>query len=125
KFNYLENADIVSKLLDFQEGSTQIVRLYIPHIHCSSCIWILENLNTLNSGISQSQVVFSQKKVTIVFNSETVSLKEIVLLLASIGYEPYISLENFDNKPKLIDRNLLYKIGSVHRLFLWKWFSEG
>ncbi|SEH66806.1 Cu+-exporting ATPase [Paenimyroides aquimaris] len=111
KFNYLENADIVSKLLDFQEGSTQIVRLYIPHIHCSSCIWILENLNTLNSGISQSQVVFSQKKITIVFNSETVSLKEIVLLLASIGYEPYISLENFDNKPKLIDRNLLYKIG--------------
>ncbi len=34
-----------------------------------------------------------------------------MLLLASIGYEPYISLEHYDAKPKLIDRSLLYKIG--------------
>lgn len=111
KYNYLDNTDIVSKLLDFEEDNIQIVRLYIPHIHCSSCIWILENMNALHSGISQSQVVFSQKKVTITYNSDKISLKELVLLLSSIGYEPYISLENFDAKPKLIDRSLLYKIG--------------
>lgn len=111
KYNYLDNADIADKLLDFKEGSTQIIRLYIPHIHCSSCIWILENLNTLNAGVTHSQVVFSQKKVSITFNSETISLKNLVLLLASIGYEPYISLEQYDAKPKLIDRSLLYKIG--------------
>ncbi|HLV50745.1 MAG TPA: heavy metal translocating P-type ATPase metal-binding domain-containing protein, partial [Flavobacterium sp.] len=111
KYNYLDNPEIVSKLLDFEEDPVQIVRLYIPHIHCSSCIWILENLNILHSGINQSQVVFAQKKVTVTFSSDKVTLKELVLLLASIGYEPYISLENFDAKPKLIDRSLLYKIG--------------
>jgi len=111
KYNYLDNPEIVSKLLDFEESNIQIVRLYIPHIHCSSCIWILENLNSLHSGINQSQVVFAQKKVTVTFNNDKVTLKELVLLLASIGYEPYISLENFDAKPKLIDRSLLYKIG--------------
>lgn len=111
KYNYLDNSDIVSKLLDFEEENIQIIRLYIPHIHCSSCIWILENLNSLHSGVTQSQVVFSQKKVTITYDSDKISLKELVLLLSSIGYEPYISLENFDDKPKLIDRSLLYKIG--------------
>lgn len=111
KYNYLDNADIADKLLDFKEGSTQIIRLYIPHIHCSSCIWILENLNTLNTAVTHSQVVFSQKKVSITYNSENISLKNLVLLLASIGYEPYISLEQYDAKPKLIDRSLLYKIG--------------
>jgi len=111
KYNYLDNNDIVDKLLDFKEGSTNIVRLYIPHIHCSSCIWILENLNSLNAGISHSQVVFSQKKVSITFNSDQLSLKDVVVLLSSIGYEPYISLEQYDAKPKLIDRSLLYKIG--------------
>lgn len=111
KYNYLDNADIVDKLLNFKEDTTQIVRLYIPHIHCSSCIWILENLNTLNKGITHSQVVFSQKKVSVTFNSNAISLKELVLLLASIGYEPYISLEQYNAKPKLIDRSLLYKIG--------------
>src|SRR5690554_5673341 len=39
KYNYLDNPEIVSKLLDFEESNIQIVRLYIPHIHCSSCIW--------------------------------------------------------------------------------------
>lgn len=111
KYNFLENQDIVNKLLDFQEDSIHIVRLYIPQIHCSSCIWILENLNKLNEGISTSQVNFSQKKVTVNFNPEKTNLKEIVILLSSIGYEPYISLENFDAKPKLIDRSLVFKIG--------------
>src|SRR5690606_4391239 len=95
----------------FQEDSVAIVTLYIPHIPCSSCIRILENLNTLNNFITHSEVVFSQKRVRITFNPEQLSLKELVVLLASIGYEPYISLEQYDAKPKLIDRSLLYKIG--------------
>src|SRR5690606_13976230 len=46
KFNCLEHADIVSRLLDFQEGSTQNVRLHILHILRSSCSWVLENFNS-------------------------------------------------------------------------------
>ncbi|MEW5677029.1 heavy metal translocating P-type ATPase metal-binding domain-containing protein [Flavobacterium enshiense] len=111
KYDFLDNADIVEKLLDFNEEKTQIVSLYIPHIHCSSCIWILENLNKLNNGVTASQVNFHEKKVRITFTSEKVSLKEIVLLLSSIGYEPYISLENYENKKKEVDRSLYYKIG--------------
>ncbi|GAA4767858.1 MULTISPECIES: heavy metal translocating P-type ATPase [Flavobacterium] len=111
KYDFLENKDIVEKLLEFDEDKTQVVSLYIPHIHCSSCIWILENLNKLNKGVSASQVNFHEKKVRITFTFEKVSLKEIVLLLSSIGYEPYISLENYENKKKEVDRSLYYKIG--------------
>lgn len=111
KYAYLDNVTIIDALLDFKEGNTQIIQLYIPHIHCSSCIWILENLNRLHGGVQHSRVVFSDKKVSVTFNSDLLSLKDLVLLLASIGYEPYISLENNDAKPKLIDRSLIYKIG--------------
>ena len=45
KYDFLEKTEIINKLLEFNEGSTNIVSLYIPHIHCSSCIWILENLH--------------------------------------------------------------------------------
>jgi Cu+-exporting ATPase len=47
KYDFLENESIVSKLLEFEEQATAIVSLSIPHIHCSSCIWILENLQRL------------------------------------------------------------------------------
>ena len=48
KFDFLENEQVVAKLLEFDEQGTQVVSLLIPTIHCSSCIWVLENLNKLN-----------------------------------------------------------------------------
>ncbi|MDK2772600.1 MAG: heavy metal translocating P-type ATPase metal-binding domain-containing protein [Flavobacterium sp.] len=111
KYDFLDNSDIVSKLLEFDEDKTAIVSLHIPHVHCSSCIWILENLQKLQEGIIISQVNFPEKKVRITFNKELVTLKQIVNLLSSIGYEPYISLENYDSGVKEIDRSLIYKLG--------------
>ncbi|KAF2508549.1 HAD-IC family P-type ATPase [Flavobacterium zhairuonense] len=111
KYDFLDNEAIASKIIDFQEGNTSIVSLNIPHIHCSSCIWILENLNRIQPGISMSQVNFPQKKVRITFNSELVSLKSIAYLLSSIGYEPYISLENYETGKSNVDRSLTYKLG--------------
>ena len=49
KYNFLENPKIVEQLLEFNDDEIQIVNLYIPNIHCSSCIWILENLNKLTA----------------------------------------------------------------------------
>lgn len=111
KYDFLANENIVSKLIEFQESSMCIVSLYIPHIHCSSCIWILENLQKLQSGINSSQVNFPEKKVRITYNPEKATLQEIVEMLCSIGYEPYISLDNFEEGKKKIDRSLIYKIG--------------
>ena len=111
KYDFLDNESIVSKLLEFEENSTAIISLNIPHIHCSSCIWILENLQRLQKGISTSQVNFPEKKVRITYNPEVVSIKSIVYLLSSIGYEPYISLENYETGTNKVDRTLTYKLG--------------
>ncbi|WP_430400805.1 heavy metal translocating P-type ATPase [Flavobacterium sp.] len=111
KYDFLDDEKIITKLLDFQEETTNIVSLFIPHIHCSSCIWILENLQKLQEGITTSQVNFPEKKVRITYNPKKTSLKDIVYLLSSIGYEPYISLENFEAGNNNVDRSLIYKLG--------------
>lgn len=111
KYDFLDNENIITKLLDFQESETAIVSLNIPHIHCSSCIWILENLQRLEEGINASQVNFPEKTVRITYNPAVVSLSKIVYLLSSIGYEPYISLENYETGHKNVDRSLTYKLG--------------
>ncbi|MEP3208634.1 MAG: heavy metal translocating P-type ATPase metal-binding domain-containing protein [Maribacter sp.] len=111
KYDYLDTASIVQRLTEFNDENLQIVNLYIPHIHCSSCIWVLENLNKLNSFVNSSQVDFPQKTVRIAYASDEFSLKELVLLLTRIGYEPYISLDDYDTKKKTVDRSLIYKLG--------------
>ncbi|WP_121967427.1 heavy metal translocating P-type ATPase metal-binding domain-containing protein [Myroides sp. N17-2] len=111
KYDFLDKTDIINKLLEFNEGTTGIVSFYIPHIHCSSCIWILENLHRLNEGVIRVLVNFPEKKATITYNSDKVTLKDLALLLTKIGYEPYISLKNYEDKPQAVDRSLIYKIG--------------
>ena len=111
KYDYLSNESIVSKLVEFEDDSFQVVTLYIPHIHCSSCIWVLENLQRLNEGIVSSQVNFPKKTIRLHFNSQKTSLKDVVILLSSIGYEPYISLDDTTTKSKSVDRSLIYKLG--------------
>jgi Cu+-exporting ATPase len=111
KYDFLDDASIVEKLLEFNDNDVKIINLSIPHIHCSSCIWILENLTKLQPGISSSLVNFGEKTVRITYHQDKISLKGIVELLNSIGYEPYISLEQYDNHKKKIDRSIYYKLG--------------
>jgi Cu+-exporting ATPase len=111
KYDFLDNVEISDRLLEFHDASTSVVELYIPVIHCSSCIWVLENLHKLNGGIIHSMVNFPKKIVRITFKNEAVGLRQLVELLASIGYEPYISLDDSGKEKKTADKTLVYQIG--------------
>lgn len=111
KFDFLENDVIAKKLLEFDEQDVQVVTFVIPSIHCSSCIWVLENLNKLHPDVTTSQVNFPKKSVRITYNSAQLNLHQLVLLLCKIGYEPYISLDDATKKTSSIDRSLIYKLG--------------
>ncbi|MDT7827443.1 heavy metal translocating P-type ATPase metal-binding domain-containing protein [Pricia sp. S334] len=111
KYDFLDTDTIIERLTEFNDTDLQIVDLYVPHIHCSSCIWVLENLNRLNPAISGSQVNFPKKTLRISYNPKKTTLRQVVVLLAKIGYEPYISLDDFDNEKKDTDRSLIYKLG--------------
>jgi Cu+-exporting ATPase len=112
KFEYLDSTPIIEKLLDFKDEEFSIATFYLPQVHCSSCIWLLENLYKLNKGIKSTRVNFLKKELNISFNHHQISLRQLVELLTSIGYEPVINLENLSErkKPK-VDRSLIFKLG--------------
>ncbi len=111
KYEYLNNPEIVEKLIEFNDGNISVVEFYIPSIHCSACIWVLENLEKLNPAIVNSMVNFPNKTIRINFKTEHTTLKAIVELLTSIAYEPYISLEDADKSAKKVDKTLIYQLG--------------
>ena len=45
KYAYLDQLEIVEKLVEFTEKNIQVVSFVIPSMHCSSCIWVLEHLH--------------------------------------------------------------------------------
>ncbi len=111
KYDFLETKAIVERLTEFSEGGLQIVNLMIPNIHCSSCIWILENLHKINPHIISSQVDFPNKTVRITYKTLAFSLKELAVLLSRIGYEPQITLADYEPKKNRVNRSLIYKLG--------------
>jgi len=112
KFKYLEDFNIRQKLINFSDGHTASVTFYIPSIHCSSCIFLLENLIRLNPLIHSSHVNYLKKEVHISYEDTATSLRQIVELLSSVGYEPQINLDSIDEKKsKKTNRDLYLKLG--------------
>ena len=93
-FSYLDEPQIAGKLVDFKDDKMTIITFYIPVIHCSSCIWLLENLYKLNPNVLQSRVDFMKKQASITFNHNELPLKDLVYLLVNIGYDPKITLQD-------------------------------
>jgi len=132
RFDYLDDREVIQKLLDFQNEVESHITFYIPQIHCASCIWLLENLHRLNAGIISGRVDFVKKKVQVKYLRDAVSLKDIVRLLSKIGYEPRINLSNLD-KGKVVrsDRRTIYRLavagfcfGNMMFFSLPEYFSE-
>ena len=112
RFAYLDDANTVEKIIQFSSDTQTNVTFQLPQMHCSSCIYLLENLHRINEGIITSQTNFQRKEVFIVFNPQQISLRKVVELLAFIGYEPAISLKDSTKKAvHTFDRKQIYKIG--------------
>ncbi len=112
KYSYIDNKEIQDQLLDFSDGGISKVTLFIPSIHCASCIWLLENLYIMHKGIIASSVNFPKKTVNITFNDNIVTLRQVVELLVSIHYIPEITLDHLEKKESgKSEKSLLLKIG--------------
>jgi Cu+-exporting ATPase len=111
-YAYLDDAEVQEKLIEFQQGSTAQVSLYLPQMHCVSCIWLLEHLPKLDSGITHARVNFLKKTVTLQYDQGATSLRKIATLMHTIGYPPDINLQDVDGAKKSgVSRTLAYQLG--------------
>jgi Cu+-exporting ATPase len=97
EYDFLDIEELQQRYIKFKEGKTAKVTLFLPAVHCSSCIYLLENLNKIQPSIQEVQVNFTKKEATFLFDIEALPLKNLALLLNSIGYAP-----NFKEEAKKI-----------------------
>jgi Cu+-exporting ATPase len=86
-----------------------IATFFLPAIHCSSCIYLLENLQKINPLIIKSEANFTARTVEISVKKEF-KLSEVASLLESIGYKPELR-KNTKEQKSAYDKKLLYKLG--------------
>ncbi|MBK7357869.1 MAG: heavy metal translocating P-type ATPase metal-binding domain-containing protein [Saprospiraceae bacterium] len=111
RYAFLDRPEYWDEFISFKEKDQCRVQFYIPQMHCSSCIWLLENLFKLNEGIISNRVNFSTKELFLVFDAKKISLRQLVELLTSIGYEPKLEIQDLKLGLQLPKRNRVLKIG--------------
>ncbi|MDZ4666542.1 MAG: heavy metal translocating P-type ATPase metal-binding domain-containing protein [bacterium] len=112
KFNYLEDDQIQKQLIQYRDEKISKITFYMPTMHCSSCIWLLESLFKLERGVKNSRVDFLKKQLSVTFDHHICSLKKLVELLSALGYEPALSMNDLTGKKKQQNNSrLLYQVG--------------
>ena len=111
KFAYLDEEIITLQLIRYQDNNQVHLNFYLPQIHCSSCLYLLENLRKIDPGVISSTVHFIEKEAAIIFNPSQTTVRKVVETLASIGYEPYISLNDLSAQKPKKDKSLIFQLG--------------
>lgn len=109
--DFLDLEEVRRQFIQFSEGTHSRVTFYLPTIHCSACIWLLEKLDRLNPGVLRSEVHFLRKELTVFFDTERVSLKALVILLEDLGYPPDLQRDQHKGQRKKEGNRTLLKLG--------------
>jgi Cu+-exporting ATPase len=96
KFDYLDAPSVRERIVQYSDERLTRVTFRLPAIHCIACVWLLENLFRIRPGIGKVEVNFLRKEASISFETGRVKLSELVSLLASLGYEPDLTLADLD-----------------------------
>jgi Cu+-exporting ATPase len=105
--------EVREKLVEYSEDGITRVKLHVPQMHCSSCIWLLENLQRVEPAIIRSRVRFTSKELSITYREDQLGLRQLVELLRRIGYAPLLSGtgRTSDQRGAGVPRVLYIKLG--------------
>lgn len=112
RYAWLEDPQVVDKLLEYQDEKQAKVSFSLPDMHCAACIWLLEQLYRIQPGILRSEVDFPHREISLHYHPAQISLREVVELLDVLGYPPRITLADAEGevKPRQ-DRRRWYRLG--------------
>lgn len=97
QFEALKDQEFREEFLLLETSDTLRYQFYIPNIHCSSCIWVLEKLPEINEEIIASEVNFQSRTIQLTITPKA-DLYEIACFLNKLGYPPDISPNDHQSK---------------------------
>ena len=111
KFAFLDDEKLAARFIIFQQEEEVHIKFHLPQMHCSSCLYLLENLHRLHAGIVTSRVDFEAREITVVIQSPLITIRQLAELLEATGYEPYVSLHDLGQHKPTVSRSGIYRLG--------------
>ena len=133
RFDHLNDLDLQRNLIDYEDVQQYRVSFRLPQIHCTACVYLLEQLYRFESSISESKIDFSRKEISISVRKPGISLKSLVIMLHELGYGPDLNhklghKQIIDPEKKQLIRKLAvagFAFGNVMLLSFPEYLSTG
>lgn len=109
-YAWLEVPKLAESIVRYRDETRCQIEIELPAIHCVSCVWLLERLPDLCAGVGSCTIDFNRKKAFIVFDPGQLALREIMEILAKIGYPPHLKAISKEEK-RGVDRSMIYRLG--------------
>ncbi len=109
KYTFLDVDHLRARYIAYEDEQVARVTLFLPQIHCSSCIYLLENISRIEPAIRSCQVNFVRREAHLVFDPKKLKLSALATLLDNIGYAPNFGKRTNDRLKT--EKRFLYRIG--------------
>lgn len=88
------------------------IELYIEGVHCAACVWLLEKLPSLVSGVVEARLDFRRSLLRVMWNPAEVQLSSIAGFIDRLGYPPHpYRDQKREEAQRAEDRRMLIRIG--------------
>jgi len=111
-FSHLNDEAFLQRFAKDAPGGVKEVRLALEGIHCAACIWLIEKLPTIVSGVSAARVNWSQATIVLRWDPQQITLSQIADALYRLGYTPHpIRISEKAERRQQENRRHLARIG--------------
>ncbi len=111
-YHYLDSPAMRTKLVTELAPQHHRVQLYLANIHCAACVWLLEKLPAVLTGVLYTRVHFTRAEITVDFDPAQVKVSAIAQLLSAVGYPPVpVDKGEVSRQEQALERRMLWRIG--------------
>ena len=94
------------------EGGMATTELYLEGVHCASCVWLVERVPLLVSGVARAELDVRRSVARVTWMPDAVALSTVARALDKLGYAPHPFRGGVRAElRKQEDRGMLMRIG--------------
>ncbi len=104
--------EIIHQEFVSQDNGSSSARFIVQHMHCPSCVWLIESRLNALAGVSRAKINYRTQQLIVTWRSKQVSLSDLVRCIQELGYGvvPY-SPSTFSQTIRTEHKSLLKRLG--------------
>jgi Cu2+-exporting ATPase len=107
----LDDATFAATHVEVLPDGHRTTELFLEGIHCSACVWLIENLPRVAHGVTEARLDAARSVLRVVWDPSELPLSGVARALDRLGYPPHPAIADRERAETVRDRSLLMRIG--------------